>query len=215
MTEPVRSSRPSPPAVTDHRQARLLTDPRSAAFIYPFLAREASTGQAAREVGCSITTMAYRVRVLRDAGLLQVTRTSPRAGRAVTYYRSSQDSYRVHLAATGFTDHRDQARRIGAPIYRRITDAYSHALAHSNAATRLITRDDDGGIYSTDLPPHRTRDRQPLLFEDRVLHLTLDQAEHLCAQLDRTLTELAGPPQEDTRPGHTYAVMLAAVPLTD
>lgn len=175
--------------VTDHRQARLLTDPRSAAFIYPFLARERSTAEAAQEARCPITT--------------------------VTYYRSSQEAYRVPLTATGFTDHRDRARRIGAPIYRRIIDAYSSALARTGSATRSITRDDHGGIYSTDLPPHRTRGRRPLLFEDRVVQLTLEQAEWLCAQLDRTLGELADTDRGDSTPGQAYAVMVAAVPLRD
>jgi hypothetical protein len=172
MKGALRSSDPS--VVTDQRQARLLTDPRSAAFIYPFLARERSTAEAAADAKCPLTTMAYRVRVLREAGLLQMTRTGRRAGRPISYYRSSQDAYRVPLAATGFTDHRDQARRIGAPIYRRITDAYSAALLRSGTATRFITRDDNGGIYSTDLPPHRTDKQHPLLFEDGPYPRNLD-----------------------------------------
>lgn len=114
MTEPIRSS-PATAVVTDPRQARLLTDPRSAAFIHPFLARTRSTAEAARDAGCPLTTMAYRVRVLQEAGLLLTTRTIRRAGRPITYSRSSQDAYRVPLTATGFTDQRDQARRIGAP----------------------------------------------------------------------------------------------------
>lgn len=211
MTEPIRNRDRS--VVTDHQQARLLTDPRSAAFIYPFLARERSTADAARDAGCPITTMAYRIRVLHEAGLLQVTRNRRRAGRSITYYRSSRDAYRVPLAATGFTDHRDQARRIGAPIYRRITDAYSTALAQSGAATRFITRDDHGSIYSTDLPPHRTRGRQPLLFEDRTIELTLEQADWLCTRLDRTLLELTDTDPTESTARQTYAVMVAAVPL--
>lgn len=199
--------------MTDHRQARLLTDPRSAAFIYPFLARERSTAEAAREAGCAITTMAYRIRVLRAAGLLKVTRSSRRPGRPISYYRSSQDAYRVALAATGFLDQRDQATRIGAPIYQRITDAYSTALARSGTTTRFITRDDHGSIYSTDQPPHRTARRRPLLFEDRILQLTAEQAESLCAQLDRALNELTGHDQHDGTARHTYAVMVAAVPI--
>jgi len=131
--------------------------------------------------------------VLRAASLLKVTRTSRRPGRPISYYRSSQDAYRVALAATGFLDHRDQATRIGAPIYQRITDAYSTALARSGTTTRFITRDDHGSIYSTDQPPHRTARRRPLLFEDRILQLTAEQAESLCAQLDRALNELTGP----------------------
>ncbi len=201
--------------VTDHRQARLLTDPRSAAFIHPFLSRERSTAEAAGDVGCAITTMAYRVRVLLEAGLLQVTRTRSRAGRPITCYRSSHDTYRVPLASTGFTDHSDQARRIGAPIYRRITDAYSSALLRSGTVTRLLTRDDQGGVYSTDLPPHRTPKRHPLLFEDRVVRLTVQQAEWLVDQLDRTLRELTENDDTDGGVRQDYAVMVAAVPLED
>ncbi|SDS51896.1 Helix-turn-helix domain-containing protein [Friedmanniella luteola] len=200
-------------AVTDRRQARLLTDPRSAAFIHPFLGRERSTAEAAREAGCALTTMAYRIRVLHQAGLLRIVRTHHRPGRPISYYRSTQDAYRVPLAATDFADQRDQTHRIGAPIYRRITDAYSAALASSGSGIRLITRDDHGGIYSTDLPPHRTPDHHPLMFEDRTIELTVEQAERLCAQLDRLIDEL---PDRDDRTGktrHSYAVMVAAVPL--
>ena len=68
MKESLRSSDPS--VVTDQRQARLRTDPRSAAFIYPFLARERSTAEAAADAKCPLTTTAYRVKVLREAGLL-------------------------------------------------------------------------------------------------------------------------------------------------
>jgi len=156
--------------------------------------------------------MAYRVRVLQKAGLLLLTRTLRRAGRPITYYRSSQDAYRVPLTATTFIDQRDQARRIGAPIYRQLTDAYSSALARHGTTTRLITRDDHGGIYSTDLPPHRTASQQPLLFEDRVLHLTRAQAERLCQRLEQELDGVTGD-SDSAEPHHSYVVMVAAVPL--
>lgn len=156
--------------------------------------------------------MAYRVRMLQEVGLLLATRTLRRAGRPITYYRSSQDAYRVPLTVTGFTDQRDQARRIGAPIYRRLTDAYSSALARHGTTTRLITRDDYGGIYSTDLPPHRTANQQPLLFEDRVLHLTEAQAERLCRRIEEELDAVTGD-SDRAEPHHSYVVMVAAVPL--
>jgi hypothetical protein len=156
--------------------------------------------------------MAYRVRVLKESGLLLATRTVRRGGRPITYYRSSQDAYRVPLTATGFTDQRDQTRRIGAPIYRRLTDAYSDALARHGTPVRLITRDDHGGIYSTDLPPHRTANQQSLLFEDRVLHLTPAQAERLCRRLEEELDAATGD-SDSPEPRHSYIVMVATVPL--
>ncbi len=154
--------------------------------------------------------MAYRVRVLRAAGLLKATRTSRRAGRPITYYRSSHDTYRVPLAATGFIDHRDQARRIGAPIGQRITDAYSAALGRSGTATRFSP-----ATTAASTPPtnHRTAGRHPLLFEDRILHLTAEQAERLCTQLDQTLDELTSHDHHDGTARQTYAVMVAAVPI--
>lgn len=156
--------------------------------------------------------MAYRVRVLQEAGLLLATGTRRRAGRPVTSYRSSQDAYRVPLAATGFLDQRDQARRIGAPIYRRLTDAYGTALARHGTTTRLITRDDHGGIYSTDLSPHRTANEHPLLFEDRVLLLTKAEAERLCERLDKEL-DIVARDSDSAAPRHAYVVLVAAVPL--
>lgn len=159
--------------------------------------------------------MAYRIRVLHQAGLLRITRNQRRSGRSITYYRSSQDAYQVPLAATGFADHRDQTRRIGAPIYRRITDAYSAALASSGSVIRLITRDDHGSIYSTDLPPHRTPDHHPLLFEDRTIRLTVEEAERLCTQLDRLINELPDRDDSSEATRHTYAIMVATVPLKE
>ena len=200
--------------VGDRRQARLLTDPRSAAFIYPFLGRDRSVGEAAAEVGCPITTMVYRVRILEQAGLLIITDTRRRAGRPVSIYRSSCDSYRVPLATTGFDDHRDQVRRIGAPIYRQLADAYSAVLASTGTATRFITRDDHGHIYSTDLPPHHDRGGYPVTFEDRNLHLTRGQAEQLCRDLDRILED-AQKDDHGPHPKQDYSVMVAAIPAAD
>ena len=83
------------------------------------------------------------------------------------------------------------------------------------SAVQFITRDDTGGIYSTDLPPQRTRGRHPLLFKDRVIQLTAHQAERLCDHLDRTLQELTERDDTDDTIRQKYAVMIAAVPLVD
>lgn len=198
--------------ITNPRQAQLLTNPRSAGFIYPFLARERSTSQAAAETGCPLSTMAYRVKVLREAGLLVVARTESRAGRQINYYRSTADSYHVPFLATGFDDLRDQASRIGAPIYRQITEAYAAVLTQADAATRFITRDDHGGIYTTDLPPNRTLQGFPLTFEDRVMYLTREQADRLCATLETTLASIAEPAHSDQSQREPYLIMLCALP---
>ena len=74
-------------AVSSTAAARMLLRPEERRFLEPFLGRELSAGQAARELGLPVEQLAYRVRVLTAKGLLQVTRTVPRKGRAVTMYR--------------------------------------------------------------------------------------------------------------------------------
>jgi len=79
---------------------------------------------------------------------------------------------------------------------------------------RIIARDDQGDIYSSDQPPHRTSDRQPLIFEDRHIYLSVARAERLCTELNRLLGELShpNPDEPDTGPRQPYLIMIAALP---
>jgi predicted ArsR family transcriptional regulator len=73
--------------VSSPAAARILLRPEERRFLEPFLGRELSAAQAARELGLPVEQLAYRVRALTAKGLVQVTRTVPRKGRAVTMYR--------------------------------------------------------------------------------------------------------------------------------
>jgi hypothetical protein len=75
--------------VTTAAAARVLVRPQERRFLEPFVGRELAPAQAARELGVPVEQMAYRVRALRDKGLLAATRTAARAGRPVTYYRAA------------------------------------------------------------------------------------------------------------------------------
>lgn len=84
--------------VLSELQAKLLTDEGASRFFYPFLARELTISEAAAEVGCKASVMLYRAGVLLKAGLLNVVREIPRAGRAIKVYRSVHDAYFVPYA---------------------------------------------------------------------------------------------------------------------
>lgn len=86
--------------VTDPAVAAALTNPRTLRQLEPFLARERTVLEAARETGVKPNTMLSRVRRFTALGLLTVTREVPRAGRAVKVYRSSAESFFVPYEVT-------------------------------------------------------------------------------------------------------------------
>ena len=93
--------------VQDPTQARLLTDPRTRPFFEPFLAHDNTVSAAAKEVGCTLHAMLYRVRVFLEAGLLRVAREEPRAGRPVKHYRSTFDAYFIPHSVTPYANLED------------------------------------------------------------------------------------------------------------
>jgi DNA-binding MarR family transcriptional regulator len=79
--------------------ARLLTNPNEANWISPFLGRETTIKAAAEELGIPMLGMYRAVKRLEQMGLLNVSRSEARKGRAVHYYRSSSDAYFVPYSA--------------------------------------------------------------------------------------------------------------------
>lgn len=90
--------------IKDAQQARLLTDPESFKFFKPFMARACTVSQAAKEVGCKLDTMLYRVKTFVEVELLNVVETEHRRGRPVKIYRSSADTYFIPFTVTPFED---------------------------------------------------------------------------------------------------------------
>ena len=86
--------------VTDPDTAAALTNPKTLRQLEPFLNRERTVLEAARETGVKPNTMLARVRKFTALGLLIVTREVPRAGRAVKVYRSSAESFFVPYEVT-------------------------------------------------------------------------------------------------------------------
>lgn len=154
MTDP---HSPSPwRRLDDPAAARVLADAGTRQFFEPFLWRERRVSDVARELGVSKTAMLYRVRQFLRLGLLEVTRTVPRAGRALRLYRATSRGYFVPFVAThaasvqalyqASIDH--DARSAQADLMR----AWS-ALADDPRHFGLYTYGDEGGLRSHVLLP--------------------------------------------------------------
>jgi hypothetical protein len=144
-----RENAATPQTIRDTEQARLLSDPKHNRYFEPFVARDCTVSQAAKEVGCTLDTMLYRVKTFLQAGLLKIVKTEPRRGRPINVYRSSADSYFIPFEVTPFEDVEARVRRqnrenenIMAPIMARV-------LRQSGREGRYIYRDVKGEVWDS------------------------------------------------------------------
>lgn len=139
--------------VSSTAAARILLRPEERRFLEPFLGRELSAGQAARELALPVEQLAYRVRALSAKGLLQVTRTVPRKGRPVTMYRAPTE-IRASLDLLPYED----VRGFFSLVDSGLREVFLASLARLADRAGLrdwvvrLYRADDGGIR-LDLAP--------------------------------------------------------------
>jgi hypothetical protein len=83
--------------VTDPVQAKALTDVEAIGFLQTLIGAEHTVAEAAALWNVRVDAAYYRVKTLERLGLVRVTRTSKRAGRAVKHYRAISDDFFVPL----------------------------------------------------------------------------------------------------------------------
>ncbi|HLT12152.1 MAG TPA: helix-turn-helix domain-containing protein [Micromonosporaceae bacterium] len=97
--------------VADVTAARIVLQPQRRRFLEPFLGRDRSPAQVARELGVPVEQVAYRVKAMVRAGLLRPVDTQARAGRPITRYRAPAE-IRAPLMVLPDGDARDFFRLI-------------------------------------------------------------------------------------------------------
>lgn len=88
--------------VQDPNAARALADPDTRRYLEPFLGRERSVRDAARDLNSHLNPVLMRVRRFVRLGLLTITREEPRGGRPVKYYRAVADGFFIPYDGTDF-----------------------------------------------------------------------------------------------------------------
>jgi hypothetical protein len=204
---------PSPHVVADQTQARFLTDPVKKQFFVPFLARERRVAEAAAEVGCSINRMLYQVRTLVDAGLLEMLRQEPRAGRPARVYRSVHDAYFVPFSATPYDTLEQRITVQGDPIWAGLVTAYADALRSSRRHGHLLHRTGET-VQTTDQLPDTTPSGQALFWSDSTILLREPDARRLGVEVKQwyeSARRLSSEARED-RTARRYLCLAALLP---
>ncbi|THF86683.1 helix-turn-helix transcriptional regulator [Deinococcus sp. KSM4-11] len=210
--------RPSGPwwTVRTEEQASLLARPDSRRFLEPFIGRERTAGEAARELGVSIERLLYRVRQFRAAGLLLETGQRRRAGRPERVYRAVADAFVVPFALTPFADLEAQIARQAAPLHQLELRAGARAGRERGLTNRLIYRDTSGELHSeTALPEGTTWQAihpEPGGDYAGIYHLD-DATAREIGELWEALRDRLQQARRDHGEGRPYLIRTAMVPL--
>ena len=92
--------------VTDVETANVLTDPEHLRYIAPFLGRERTVSEVARETKSTLSTTYRRVKRYCDLGILEVAREHKRKGKPLKIYCTVADAFFVPLRLTGGPEER-------------------------------------------------------------------------------------------------------------
>ena len=207
-----RFSAPGFHIVTDARQAQLLTEPKSKAFFKPFLAVEHSAAEAAAELGCQLNTVLYRVKTFLEAGLLEVTRTQKRKGRAVKYYRSCHDAYFVPFTLTPYATLEERLEVQAEPIFGDLIRSYASALRQHERYGNYLFRSGEE-VVTTDAVPELLPSGWPVLYSDTVVGLSKTEAVALAEALRALFRRGVGTEQTRDVEARDYFFMVALLPL--
>lgn len=90
----------SPLEITNPKAATYLSNPHKAVYLYPFIGRERSASDVAREYKSDLKAYLYQIERMLKLGLLRQICTKTRKGSPIKYYRAVSDSFFVPLNAT-------------------------------------------------------------------------------------------------------------------
>ncbi len=198
----------------------MLMDDAVARFFRPFLARDTTVGEAAAEVGCSPSTMLYRVRTFVRAGLLRVVQERPRAGRPIKVYRSSHDAYLIPYALTPFATLEESFYASYASTAREIARSMAQRFADRTWDGYRLFRNAYGDTWQEGAPDALQAnvlddpDREVAFDFSLHAHLTPDEAKTLQAELYAYLTRYLPYGTPAGRPGaspYLFSVVLIGV----
>jgi hypothetical protein len=220
MTGP-DSSRDELLTISDPASARIVLQQPRRRFLEPFVGRERSTAQAARELGVPVEQMAYRVQAMLRAGLINEAGRQTRAGRPIVSYRAPAE-IRAPLLVLSEGDVRDFFRTVDEPMREVFLDALARRAGRAGLGDWVVRlyRDDEARIR-VDLAPEGgawdpgvllAADAPAVLFNWVPLVLGREEAK----ELQRGLTELLGRyarqvPQPGRQPTHVLGLFLTPI----
>jgi hypothetical protein len=204
------SNQPRIKVVRDHLGVDLLMNLTAARRLAPFMRAEQTLGSAAAEVDVPASSLAYWVGRFVRAGLVEVVRTEPRAGKPIPVYRAVADEFRIPLDA--MPPGSEDALLAGGRrhMFDEFTGAVNRAARPWIANGLRLRSHPDRGMELGFVEPDRT-DLPPVTEWWATVTMTDDEA----AEVRRLLDDIAARFGKDHEgPGRKrYVTVLGIAPL--
>lgn len=210
--------------ITRPEVARALTDLKTTQLLEPFMKRELSLSEAARELELTLPSLLYHVNRFTKFGLLEVACVERRKGRPIKRYRASAKTFFVPYDLTPSETLAHLLQNLMAPGERRF---------HREAANTLQARSPNWGLniscptgegidyalasQATDFVPDMVdsvlkADVPALFISDGTLELDFATAK----ALQKELVDLFNRYRQKQQPGSQhYAYRLGLTPMQD
>jgi DNA-binding transcriptional ArsR family regulator len=113
--------------IKDKEQAGVLLEDKTLRFLTPFVGRESSADEAAKDLGVSLTTLMYQLKRLQDYGLLEQTSEKKRRGSNIKLYRAVGDAFFIPFQATPYERPEELLLRDYDPLHRKLLACFLEA----------------------------------------------------------------------------------------
>jgi hypothetical protein len=196
--------------------ARVL-DLRSRRYLVPYLGYARSVSEAATELGVSLSRMSYQTGQLTSVGLIEEVEVRPRAGRAVSYYRSTSDEYLVALRDLDQRSIEDYLLESEEPLRRAMARelvlSMGRSTDRSGELALLLSRREDGeGDFTlVNISDASAAELGDATYSWNILHLDRGQATQLVRELDELNQQWGAV----SRTGQRYVLRLALAQVDD
>lgn len=182
-------------------QAAALDHPLRARLLMGCAGGERTLTELARELAEPLPKLHYHLGRLTACGLLQVSRTEPRAGRAIQYYRAVAEAFLLSLA--------DVAEPMGVKLARELRQSLAEEANRRELS--LLYHLDEAGRMRVRLVDQDGQGRNSRAFEYwKVLALTAEQRRAMGAELAEVISRYEGAPPESG--GEPFLVHAAFAP---
>jgi hypothetical protein len=200
--------------VNDLRAAAFLSDPEHNGYLLPFLEREVTLSEAASELQVPMNKLHYWVTKMLELGIIRVTRTQKRAGRAIQYYSAIAPAFFVPFAAIPAETFEAQLMLEDVSRQRRLSSAHARArgelpLKYGTLIVRM--EQTQSGIRIEPFPKWRSSDLTFSVWLERTFYL--EDAQALLAELKILEERYSSLPEPEISKGKPFFLRLALSPM--
>ena len=133
--------------ISDPAAIEYLAKPTNLECLVPFLGRERTLTEAAEEVGARLSRLHYQVNQFLELKLLRVTRSEPRAGRAIRHYTALASRLFVPFDTTSFSTLEEALERAYLTASRSLSrDVARHTFGLGLPTGLRVSRGLSGGV---------------------------------------------------------------------